>query len=220
VKLELDRPPLEDPGWRHTLAPAAPTPAPGYSYAVELGDHGKLTDGLVGYFEGDDHSVFNAVVGAGEHGTTGFVRTIGDDNHLSLTFAPESSATITLLVDPRATVHATTDVLPVATLTLPAPYVAEALAAVQVAFRAGPVLTERDPAAADPAVADLLLPPPAAGARRWAWAERSGVDWTTLGVKPPDTAAHLSDTPPVLRTGLLKLDAAFTDAAGGRKEPA
>jgi hypothetical protein len=61
------------------------------------------------------------------------------DNYIKLKFDYPSytSLNLTLLMDPRGHVHATTGLLPTATIELPAEFYAAALSRMAVTFRAG-----------------------------------------------------------------------------------
>ncbi|MFF2076171.1 discoidin domain-containing protein [Kitasatospora sp. NPDC058162] len=59
--------------------------------------------------------------------------------------SPRHSAFLTLLADPRGTIHATTGLLPAASLRLPTAHVQDPLAAMAVSFRLAPLLTTTEP---------------------------------------------------------------------------
>ncbi|MCA6091383.1 hypothetical protein LE181_04250 [Streptomyces sp. SCA3-4] len=153
---ELDGPPAADPGWRYALDWKALTDwreriaggtAPAemdhlnYPWPVRLGNAGQRGDGLIGYFSEGDYKKFYAVATPQTSAPTGYVDEIAHDNWPRLTADSVRRTHLTLLLDPQATVHATTDLLPVTELGLPSRVTRTAMAAMQVALRLSPVLT-------------------------------------------------------------------------------
>ena len=127
---------------------------------MRLGDLGLLSDGLVGYFSEDDPaSSFQAE---------------DDAANLSLTLAAAPQR-VTLIVDPRAPVHATTGALPVQSMAIGPDQYAAALPALQFSFLVNPVVDHAPPGA-------IAVPVPAeAGASSWRWLERSGAGgWRSI----------------------------------------
>ncbi|NUR91438.1 MAG: hypothetical protein HOY71_45825 [Nonomuraea sp.] len=204
VALELDGAALSDPSWRFTFAPQ-PSDLPGYGFDVRLGDLTMRQDGLIGYFTGSDYTRFDSV--GPPPGGSSYVSQIGPGNFLTLRFDPSSAAYLTMLVDPRAAVHATTDLLPVTSLTLPQRYVRRALGAMAVTFRAGPLPADLVVPASGNGT-QVVLPVPASKDGTWSWVESdAGGSPVTYGVAPADQAAALPTDPPALRTGWLQLTA-------------
>jgi hypothetical protein len=209
LQLELSGPPLSDPSWRFTFAPLKPD-LPGYDFPIRLGDLTLHQDGLIGYFTGSDYSRFDSVA-APAQATSAYVQQIGPSNFLDLQFDPTSLAYLTMLVDPRAPVHAYDDILPVTVLAVPQQFVAPALAAMAITFRVGPLLTDlRVPETGTPQV---VIPQPAEKNGTWSWvqAEADG-STTTYGIAAADQTAGFSSIPPVLRRGWLQLAAALSSS--------
>ncbi|MEU5427151.1 hypothetical protein AB0H73_16330 [Streptomyces olivoreticuli] len=220
--LDLDGPPYADPSWQNLLDPQAPV-YPGYRWPVRLGERNELTDGLVGYFHGEyrttDYRVLHTVLGEAElpPEARDYFDPIGTGASLKLPARPPGSdpdnrntAFLTLLADPRGTVHATTDVLPCAEVRLPARLVEPPLAQLPVSFRLGPLPVSEyvpDPEAVrDGKPPALVLPCPSDRHGTWTWVQNETVGaWS-------ETAAHASDgeprhpyPAPALRTGRLTL---------------
>lgn len=214
LQLDLAGKRAADPSWRFTQTPADPAVA-GYAFPLELGNVAQLEDGLIGYFAGEDYSRFNVVQQSGAD-DDGYLRPIGQDgNYLSLGVDPGHRVLVSMLVDPRAAVHATTGILPVRSIGVPDRFVAPALAAMNVTFRLSGVLTEQRTAVAADGTAStsVLLPLPSAG-ERWSWLEKAGAAWTVQPTAPADAAAHLGNVAPALRQGLLQLSAFNTKGTG------
>ncbi|WP_052509402.1 hypothetical protein [Kitasatospora griseola] len=202
MALELNGPALSDPSWRLTFSPKPPD-LPTYPFSVRLGESTLRRDGLIGYFDGGDYTRFHAVNSSPTPAS--YVHQIGPDTFPALRFDSASSVYLTMLVDPRAAVHATTDVLPVASLALPQSLVASALGAMAVSFRVGPLPTglmesvETDRC-------KVVLPLPASKDGKWSWIEVNP-DGSSTGydLARADQAATLSAALPVLRVGWLQL---------------
>ncbi len=116
LAFELESAPLRDPSWNVS----APTPAPGWRYAVQLGNLTKLSDGLIGYLrDGEDSPLF--VVAQSGARENELLRPIGKgEGLLELSFENDDAAFVSMLVDPRAAVHASSAILPVASVAPPA----------------------------------------------------------------------------------------------------
>ncbi|MCS0634709.1 hypothetical protein NX801_03345 [Streptomyces sp. LP05-1] len=223
LDLDLDGPPYTDPSWRN-LRENAPPAYPDYRWPVRLGERSELGDGLVGYFGGvhrdTDYSRLYTVLADSELPDAGrqYLTPIGTGASLALAARVPAddpdhlrAAHLTLLLDPRSTVHATSDVLPAAELTLPARLVEPPLARLPVSFRLGPLPTvpysagppDGTRAAAPPA---LELPRPSDRLGTWEWVQRdSAGGWATTATRPADDRARHPRPVPVLRTGRISL---------------
>ncbi|MFF8784522.1 hypothetical protein [Streptomyces sp. NPDC015125] len=210
LRLEPDGPPLFDPSWEHwqyELDPKSTEPRPGYldyPWQVRLGALEELSDGLVGYFHGTDYTTLHTV--HLPEGAPPYLTAIGPGFPVSLS-GLSGDAYVTMIVDPRAAVHAVSDVLPASVLVLPAKHVDRALRALQVSFRVGPLpavptaLTGPD----GTPVTGLAVPRPATRTGTWELAEPTAGDgWIHTPLGAADPAAGLPRTPPALHTGRMR----------------
>lgn len=221
LDLALDGPPVSD------LTPWAlawPPPAPdllAQEFPVRLGDQATRSDGLLGYFAGADTGPFNTV--AAPAGPTPYLRQIGPPgqtsgpNYLSLSFGAAAPQAVTMLLDPRAEVHAITGILPVKSLTLPPQFADGPLAALEVAFTVGalPTVIVPTPGAQPPPANSraVSLPVPIEQAGTWAWWERSAGGpggWAAYDLARAGTGAELTDQPATVRDGFLQLTVDLT----------
>jgi hypothetical protein len=199
--------PRRDPSWQYTFAPQ-PAGLDACSLAIELGGRAWLDDGLIGYFEAEEYDKL-FVVAQAEAPEGGYLNTIGEsDNHLSIAADGSARTRLSLLLDPRAPVHASTPALPGASLALPPRLVEAALAELEVTFRLNGVLTGSEttaPSDSSGVETTVQLPLPNVNAGRWSWTEKDATGWTSYAASTTDASARLGDVPPVLRRGLLRL---------------
>ena len=207
LSMELAEDALREPSWPSTLDPPAPT-LPTLELPVRLGDLGRRADGLIGYFETGNfttfHSVHDPALAAGEAGA--FITQIGPDGYLKLS-VDAAPKLLSLLVDPRAKVGATTGLLPLTEVSVPQRFVEPAMRRLILSIRTGPVLAPLAIAAGrdGATVPALRLPVPASRAGGWTWNEAG----LTLAIVQADQSARLQE-PAVLRDGYLVL----TDGLG------
>ncbi|GHG50755.1 hypothetical protein [Streptomyces griseocarneus] len=243
---ELDGPPVADPGWQYALDWKALTDwrdriaggtAPAemdhlnYRWPIRLGNAGQKGDGLIGYFTEDDYTTFHSVAMPDTSEPTGYVDQIADANWPRLAADSTHRTHLTLLLDPQAAVHATTDVLPVTDLALPSRFTRTAMAAMRVALRLSPVLTTTRKVPTKPTgfVNSLALPHPTSPQGVWDWSElvvpdasagaagTSGAagdgppapEWAHQPIVQIDQTARLDEDGPVVRTGFLRLSSGF-----------
>jgi hypothetical protein len=215
VRFALDGLPYPDPSWQYTFTPQ-PNVLAGYEFAIELGNVAQLDDGLIGYFTEDAYGQFNVVQQSGAAAST-YLHPIGvDGNYVYLPFDGTTQTHLSMLIDPRAPVHATTSILPDVTLDLPARFVDDALAAMDVTFRLNGVLTDQQIAAPSNGGAEtttVRLPLPDEKAGTWTWVEKDVGGWTSYPTAASDATARLTEVPPTLRRGLLQLSAALGKGA-------
>jgi hypothetical protein len=213
--------PLASCDWPALLASAPDDGVPAFTtsaFSIRFGDLASRQDGVIGYFEGDDYAHFNSVAPPSPLPAQQYVREIGQplpdgtDNYLMLPFDGQTSQLLTLLVDPRADIHATTGILPVKTLTIPAPLVHQALANIELPFRVGPLLTRKTPAAPGHAQA-VSYPSISEKHGTWSWweAEVPRADaapgtppWQEYELTSATTTAAFSPGPATLRDGYLQ----------------
>ncbi|HEX6292726.1 MAG TPA: hypothetical protein VFZ66_26315 [Herpetosiphonaceae bacterium] len=193
-----------------------PAPQPefiGYNFAIRLGDQPTRQDGLIGYFTGSSYGTFNSVYLPETTAQQSYVKVIGPvgqvggGNYLQLQFNTASTIYVTMLVDPRASVHAVTGILPAKLLDIPAQFVDGPLSNMQVTFRIGPLLTNMQPS---PMTGDQPVPPhdqaisypfPAEQNGVWSWWEQN-TGYDLIRTTPN---ARLKDLPNTLREGFLQL---------------
>lgn len=185
----------------------------GLEFCVRLGSPELRNNGLIGYFERMNYERFHAVHLPKEivPAEPRYIRQIGaDDDYVRLKFKVPSAASdaaridpfgsihLTMLVDPRGVVQATSGLLPTKTIELPRRYVSEPLERMAVTFRVGPLLLE--PQA-------VRIPQPTEQRGDWSWVEATGTkkgEWATTPTNKADTGARLTATPLVIREGWLK----------------
>jgi len=213
LALTLDGPFLTDQNWAATFA--HPTPEfMSYDFAVRLGDQATRDDGVIGYFLQDNYAIFNSVVQADQ--SQSYVQQIGPlggsgNNYISLQFGASTATLVTLLVDPRASIHATTGIFPVMEIDVPAQLVAAALANIEVTFHINPILTpiQQTPAqgGVTPAFPQAIsYPSPAEQNGTWSWWESDAASNTWAGYDLIQTTPNvqLQSLPISLREGFLQ----------------
>ncbi|NOY62874.1 MAG: hypothetical protein GXP10_06960, partial [Gammaproteobacteria bacterium] len=190
---------------------------------VRLGSLTRLGDGLMGYFINDDYSQFYPVhesiaeqnrPNRPRQGFLGAIQTVnsyyeGFRNDVApvvhpyinraptLSVRPGQSVMLTLLIDPRGAVHATSGILPRKRIELMREHVASALANMSMTFRVGPVLT-------DPETVRMPLPSEIPG--NWSWINRTGPTvWQEGRVVTATDDAKFGDEPAMFTEGWLKL---------------
>jgi hypothetical protein len=211
LQFELDGHPISDTGWAATFT--APTPEfLATVFSIRLGDQATREDGLIGYFTAANYDVFNSVAAPATAAKQDYVQPIGGDagNYLQLGCAPGTQAFVTLLADPRAAVHAASGVLPIKQLDIPQQFVDQALSAMEISFRMGPVMTvivptpQGDSAALHPNSIVYPLPTEQNGA--WSWWEpdaKSG-NWTGYDLVNATADAKFPLQPNSVREGYLQ----------------
>jgi hypothetical protein len=226
VRLEVDGHPYLNLWWDY-LGEDTDNHFSSVEFPVVLGNLSKLEDGLIGYFKQAapdgpyDFSRFYSH-GADENSTGGVVRPAQDT--LCVTPTPpvdpnDIGAAVTkkvlMLVDPRAQVHATTGILPTASLALPPDQTQASLASLDFSFFTAPVLK---------GASALTLPTPVESGYQVSWVEQSKASGTlawdvTPEIDSPSAKAVWAYTPQWLTDGWMRLnpvvlDFDLTDAAG------
>src|SRR5262249_3162978 len=87
---------------------------------------------------------------------------------------------LTLLVDPRGAVHATTGVLPTKAIRIPPDQYTEALRALEITFLSTPILTVQG---------KINLPLPTEPGYAWKWLANSGDKWPSSDIAPVNSQA-------------------------------
>jgi hypothetical protein len=219
LTIGLSGPPLRDVGWAATLDP----PDPEFvhdDFAIRLGDQAARDDGLMGYYAGQDYDTFNSVAAPAAGLTQSYVTQIGPlgttpGNYIHLTCAPGTSTEVTLLMDPRAAVHAVTGILPVTAVRLPGDAVGAGLGALEVTFSVGPLPTFTGPTPTQtgqtPPFPDAVtIPAPAEQAGLWSWwqpswsADEGKMDWAGFALVAAVPDAQFRAAPTVAAEGALQ----------------
>lgn len=207
VSLELQAEPWRDMAWPYTFTEPAPLLL-GYKFQVRLGDLGYRQDGLIGYYTAGQYNQFNSIHlpqrGPGDPPLSGYLHQIGPGNYLGLGFG-QAATGLTLLMDPRAGVHAQCALVPVIEARLPAQWVDGPLAGLAVTFRTGPALVRQQPSP-DGSARLIVMPRFAEERGTLTWLERGAAGWTEQAIVPGTDAAILPPMPPTLREGLQKLN--------------
>lgn len=188
---------------------------------VRLGELLALDDGLMGYFVNDDYTRFYPVHEAlapearPSGPNQGFLGSAAAppatdpvpvehpyiDRAPLVHIRPGQRVLLTLVVDPRGAVHATSGFLPRKKIELMREHIAPALDAMALTFRVGPVLI-------DPDVVRMPLPAEIRGG--WSWVRKVNVTtWQEDPVVKATPDALLPDTPALISEGWLKVSGAL-----------
>jgi hypothetical protein len=154
-------------------------------FPVRVGEHLQIGDGVLGFWLEDP----------AQRLIPGFHDVRADENPL-VQAVDMPSQYLTVLIDPRGTMHATIGILPTRTLQIPAAMYRPALEGMAVAFLTAPLLTDGD---------RVAVPLPNEPGYAWSWQEQSRAGWVERTSLPqPD--ARIPEQP-TLREGWLTLRA-------------
>lgn len=186
------------------------------SYPVVLGDIDQLDDGLIGYYRmsggGYDLTTF-FTEGASGTGSSGVVQPTQQSLLLTPTPAfadPQpppldgETTRVLLLVDPRASVHAVTGILPTQSLQIPPDIAADALSGLELWYLVAPALK---------AASGFAIPVPREGGYSLSWLEQDADTqgnpiWAppVAGITPAAKGAVSDYSPQSLTEGWLRLN--------------
>lgn len=170
-------------------------------FPVKIGDVRQMRDGVIGYFSGNDYSRFNSKLVAGQPGTT--TSYVQFDQRLHLTADPSRPPEfVTLVVDPRASLHVVANFVPEIVATLPTAGVSAALQAIDLTFRVGPLIND---------AGSVSLPLPADIHGTWSWLYHPSVTlWSDAEpIQNDDAIARFTQGARHLNEGWLKLSDAL-----------
>ncbi|MFN8397075.1 MAG: hypothetical protein U0176_20800 [Bacteroidia bacterium] len=203
--------PRTDPSWFNTQNPA-PNPVLQVPFRIHLGAAADYQDGLVGYYIGGNYETFNAVTIPRDlplDGNTGTYVHLATPDQLKSTLGGTTQA-VTLLLDPRGLVNATSGIVPVSQLRVPRNFVEPVLRNLQLYFRVGPLLTALE--TLEDGTSTIQLNPPALSPGTWSWVSGFTYEQSlAMGFSKTDQSARFPNAKLVLRNGMLVLDGAFDD---------
>lgn len=135
-------------------------------FPIRVGEYQQLNDGLVGYWVESEPDVFaNDTFYAPQ--TEGIDNTLIEthtDDPINVVQSLESNAvTLTMLMDPRGSIHATSGILPTVVRTIPPDQYSAALEALEVSFLTTPILTNSN---------QISLPLPNEAGYQWTWIQK------------------------------------------------
>ena len=163
---------------------------------IRIGEYQQLNDGVIGYWKEQpvaaggyeyENNIFYAQQSDLNESDNIETQFIDEDTNPDVDEGPiniiqsisSPPQQLTMLVDPRGSIHATAGILPSKVITIPPEQFAEALANIKVTFSTTPILTERTQQGR------LQLPLPTAPDYDWVWLEQKGRDtWSELVTTP------------------------------------
>ncbi|HZN15383.1 MAG TPA: hypothetical protein VFB78_14020 [Acidimicrobiales bacterium] len=208
LALELEGDPYADQGWEHTADEVAAVVDGDVAaldrvtrglldvrFPARLGNPADPGDGLLGFFLDDEMSAdtYPRLHAVAADPTGAYVSA---NTEVTLTCRPGQSRLAALLVDPNGVMTVTTGILPTQRVVFPGGGMTDALRAVSVRFRAGPIVTSPDA---------VRLPVPVNTGGTWTWAVEGMHGLEPAAILPSDGQPRLRDDPPFLREGWLVL---------------
>ena len=165
-------------------------------FPIRLGDYQQLNDGLVGYWKEKGTEYEGGIFYAPQSDpiTDGYIKTHADNPAPLQQTLADPPWLVSMLIDPRGTIHATSGIMPVKEINIPPDQYAAALQAIEVFFLSTPIVTD---------VGKINLPLPVEAGYQWSWA--STTETTQIGkINVEATFA----APQEIREGWLKLSEA------------
>ena len=172
---------------------------PDVEVPVRLGDVTNLSDGLIGYFidDGSPGAFQTFYAAAAAAGATAGVVTPARKPVAVTSRDGSKPVTLTMLIDPRAEVHATTGLLPVTSISIDPSMYSDALRRMSVVFLVAPLATS---------ARRHVVPLPVEAGASWSWVSETADGWeVTPEIASPNPADAFSDLPQRLVEGWVKL---------------
>jgi hypothetical protein len=149
-------------------------------FPIRLGEYRQFNDGLVGYWKEEsdgeyDDDIFYAPQSdkiKDDHiRTHEYDPTREDDPMIIYQTVTSAPQILTILMDPRGSIHATSGILPVKSVSLPPDQYTDALKAIEITFLSAPILT---------GLGKLRLPLPVEPGFEWSWLQKDKSAWTEI----------------------------------------
>lgn len=142
-------------------------------FPIRIGEYKQFNDGVVGYWKESDDDYEGNIFYAPQSDeiTNAHIKTHHDDPMTIYQTVTDEPQFLTMLVDPRGSVHVTSGILPVKAITIPPDQYADALKAIEITFLSAPVLTELN---------KLRLPLSNEPGFRWSWLQKDKYNWTEI----------------------------------------
>lgn len=200
LSLDVRGGPAYSTGWtdlRNEVNSGAPKNDNGFTkikFPVRLGNMEQTEDGLLGYFKDGNYDQYYVMK---TNNPTDKVKQ-PDESTITLTLDKAASeTTVTMLMDPRGGIHATSGLLPVKKIDIPPAQFADALDNLLVAFLTTPVLYNNNTPA---------FPVPPVGESEWTWLQNELTRWSaSKTINPVDDRANMTDPPQEIHEGWLLL---------------
>ena len=226
LQFVLDGAPITSQDWPEPIAApkAFDSKVPDFTkckFGIRLGDMATREDGVIGYFTGTNYDVFNSV--ASPQSATSYVSEIGPlpdavnkveagTNFINLPFDGSTKQFVSILVDPRASIHAITGIFPAKKLIIPKEFVDPVLSKISLFFRTGPLLTKVSTAAANATYPENISYLPISEKNgQWSWwekvpAEGENEPWLGYGLTKASLNADFKEGKATVRDGYLRFD--------------
>jgi len=158
-------------------------------FPIRISEYRQFNDGTVGYWKEKDDTYEDETFFAPQSDTDveltgGHLKTRNTVFFQRLKSEPQI---LSLLIDPRGVVHATTGILPCKAISIPPDQYAAALQAIEITFLSTPVLTD---------AGKIRLPLPEEAGYKWSWLHQNlDHEWTEIserGVVKRDSFAALA----------------------------
>ncbi len=142
---------------------------------IRLGEFKQLNDGLVGYLIENEDGFKADKFYAPQSSTVAddYIVSRGQENFILNKCLSEGPDFLTMLVDPRGKVHATTGVLPTSVIDIPPEQYVDALNRIEVTFLSSPLLSDSQ---------QVQIPLPGEAGYRWSWLANTGDGWDEIFV--------------------------------------
>ncbi|MCZ6672539.1 MAG: hypothetical protein O7C75_06320 [Verrucomicrobia bacterium] len=198
-----------------------------HAFPVRLGQMTRLNDGLMGYFLNDDYHQFYPIHESIASNTRphaphqGFLGPIASVNNYYRNFEsntqpvvhpyintdphvlvrPGQPVMLTMLVDPRGAIHATSGIVPRKRIELMTEHISNALSAISLTFQIGPVLTDPE---------SIRMPLSSEIKGNWSWVRKTDVTvWQEDPIVQATEEGQLTTKPAYITEGWLKLSEAL-----------
>ena len=152
------------------------------AFPIRIGEYRQFNDGLVGYWKerGDEYEdeLFHAPQSDEKNGITDIRikthRTDTDDEMTVFQSVKSPPQYLSMLLDPRGVVHATSGVVPAKVVAIPPDQYVDALQAIEITFLTAPILTD---------AGKIHLPLPAEAGYQWSWLQKQDKVWSEVSAR-------------------------------------
>ena len=160
-------------------------------FPIRIGEYQQLNDGVIGYWKeteepeseggyGYENEIFYAQ--QSDSNESRYIETqffdpnnipgVSEESPINIMQSIASPGQkLTLLVDPRGSIHATSGILPSKVLTIPPEQYLDVLSSIEVTFLTSPIISDRQ---------KLNLPLPTEPEYDWSWLEKRGEQWSEI----------------------------------------